>query len=142
MSINTELLNYIHQNAQMGKSTISRLAEMTDDIDFRKTLENQIVEYQDIYNQAEEKLKKENKEPKGLDPSRKIESYMMLKLSTLADKSTSHLAEMMIQGSNMGIIDITKNLKKYNEADKDILELGTRLLRTEQNNINEMKKFL
>jgi len=42
----------------------------------------------------------------------------------------------------MGIIDMTKNLKKYSDADKDILALGNRLLEFEKRNIDELKKFL
>jgi hypothetical protein len=60
----------------------------------------------------------------------------------VTNKNPSHIAEMMIQGSTMGIIDITKNLKEYADADKDISALANRLLKFEQQNIEEMKKFL
>ena len=49
---------------------------------------------------------------------------------------------MMIQGSTMGIIDITKKLNEYNDASKDILDLGKNLLKFQQEKIEEFKKFL
>ena len=41
----------------------------------------------------------------------------------------------------MGIIDITKKLKEYNEADKEILDLADKLLKLEQNNVEECKNI-
>lgn len=49
---------------------------------------------------------------------------------------------MIIQGSTMGIVDITKKLKEYSVADMDISALAERLLKLEQQNVDEMKKFL
>lgn len=42
----------------------------------------------------------------------------------------------------MGIIDATKNIQKYNDAGKEILQLADKLLKTEQNNIEQLKPFL
>lgn len=42
----------------------------------------------------------------------------------------------------MGIIDITKKINEYNSANKEILDLADNLLKFEQNNIEELKKFL
>ena len=42
-----------------------------------------------------------------------------------------------------GISNTMKNhLKKYNDADKEILDLGNQLLEFEQKNIEELKKYL
>ena len=49
---------------------------------------------------------------------------------------------MLIQGSTMGIVDVTKRLKEYKNVDKDISALADRLLRFEQQNVDEMKGFL
>ena len=66
----------------------------------------------------------------------------MINLKTLANKSPSHISEMLIQGSTMGIIDLTKKLKEYAEADQEILSLANKLLKLEQNNVEECKKYL
>jgi len=42
----------------------------------------------------------------------------------------------------MGIIDVTKKLKEYKDANKDITALAQMLLTFEQQNVEEMKKFL
>jgi hypothetical protein len=66
----------------------------------------------------------------------------MINMETLADKSPEHIAEMMIQGSTMGVIQITRKLKEYNEADEEIKYMGEHLLTLEQQNIDECKRYL
>ena len=72
----------------------------------------------------------------------KISVYMSISMKTLMDKTPCHISEMLIQGSTMGIIEATKNLQIYKGADKGILDLADKLLKTEQNNIEQLKPFL
>ena len=46
----------------------------------------------------------------------------MINMQTLTDKSTSHIAEMMMIGSTMGIINAIRNIADYNHAKKDIIK--------------------
>lgn len=142
MTQDMALLNFVYQNAEMGKETIPKLAKMVENTDLRRVMESQLSEYQTIYNTAEEKIKKSNQEAKGVGTMEKISAYTMLNLNTLLDKSSSHIAEMMMQGSNMGIIDITKKLKECPDAEPDTIRLAQKLLKTEEHNLEEVKEFL
>lgn len=142
MTENVELLNYIHQNSEMGKVTLKQLIAMVEDEDFKKALESELNEYKIIFDLSDTDLKEMNKDAKGLNGLSKISTYIMINLNTLGDKTPCHLSEMLIQGSTMGIIDITKKLKEYKDADKKILDLGKKLLEFEQQNVEELKKFL
>lgn len=142
MTQDMALLNFVYQNAEMGKETIPKLAKMVENTDFRRVMESQLREYQTIYNTAEEKIKKSNQEAKGIGTMEKISAYTMLNLNTLLDKSSSHIAEMMMQGSNMGIIDITKKLKECPDAQPDTIRLAEKLLKTEEHNLEQVKAFL
>lgn len=142
MTQDMALLNFVYQNAEMGKETIPKLAKMVENTEFRRVMESQLSEYQTIYNTAEEKIKKSNQEAKGVGTMEKISAYTMLNLNTLLDKSSSHIAEMMMQGSNMGIIDITKKLKECPDAEPDTIRLAQKLLKTEEHNLEEVKEFL
>ncbi len=142
MDGNVELLNYIHQNSEMGIGTIEHLIEINTNEQFEKTLQSQYNEYKKINEITNEKLKERNKEPKDLSSYSQISSYIMINWKTLTDRSPSHISEMLIQGSTMGIIDITKKLKEYPGAEKEILDLANKLLVFEQRNIEECKKYL
>ncbi|SHH57943.1 hypothetical protein [Clostridium intestinale] len=142
MDGNIELLNYIYQNSEMGKDTLTQLIKMTTDENFKNNLQSQLNEYNSIFNEADEKLKSNNKESKSIGTLTKVSTYISINFNTLINKTPSHMAEMLIQGSTMGIIDITKKIKEYKSQDQTILGLANKLLQFEQKNIDELKKFL
>ena len=68
--------------------------------------------------------------------------HASLKLNVTIDSTSSHMAEMVMQGSTIGIIDIIRALNEYNAAAEEVKELGKKLLKTEENNFEEMKAYL
>ena len=142
MNNNLEFLNFISKNAEMGFTSIKDLIDIVEDEEFKEIIKKQQEKYEEIYNEASELINKYDEEQKGVNPMEKFTSYIMIKMNLLADKSTNHIAEMMIKGSNMGIIDIRKKLNSYDEIDKKVNHLGEKLLETEENNIEQLKPFL
>lgn len=142
MNGNAELLNFIYQNSQMGVETIQQLMDITEDEEFKKQLAYQFDEYKGIHAAAREMLNDNGYDEKGLRTLEKLRTYMMINLQTLTDKTASHIAEMLIIGSNMGVINAVKNLKKYQLSETDITSLMERLLEFEEDNIQKLKAFL
>lgn len=142
MNASAEMLNFIYQNSQMGVRTIEQLMDIAEDEEFRKHLKAQYDEYKAIHNEAEALLNKLGYDEKGINAFEKLRTYLMINMQTLADKSSSHIAEMLIIGSNMGIIDAVKNLKRYRGVEKEITDLMERLLKFEENNVQQLKEFL
>lgn len=143
MNGNAELLNFVYQNAQMGVETIPKLLEIVVEGEFREYLQNQLEGYKSFLHKAERMLRENGYDEKGIGLLEKMQSYLMLNIQTIMDSSVSHIAEMMIQGSTMGVTDALKNLHKYeNGADKDILKLMKSLQEYEEKNIEALKKFV
>lgn len=144
MNENQEMLNYIHQNAEMGQDSINKLLEIVDeDSEFKQLLQSQFNEYKIIFDESEKLLNDMNKDAKGINKLQKMETYMMINMKTMRDKSPDHISEMLMQGSTMGIVQIIRRIKKYDGiVDRQIINLGKKLLETEQRNLDECKKFL
>ena len=142
MNGNTEMLNFIFQNSEMGVNTIGQIVELTIEPEFKKQLNSQLAEYEIINKEAKDMLNKHGCEEKGINSFDKIKTYLMINIQTLTDKSASHISEMLIIGSNMGVIDAVKNIHKYLEAEKDIVKLMQWLLKFEQENIKQLTEFL
>ncbi len=142
MNGNTEFLNFIYQNAQMGVITIDQLIYIVEDEDFKACLSAQLEEYRSIFSEARELLNKNGYDEKGISTCSKIKTYFCIRLQTAKDNTPSHVAEMLILGSDMGILDATKNLKKYQDADEDVRNLMQRLLAFEEDNVQQLKDFL
>ena len=142
MNHNVEFLNYIYQNAEMGVGTLTKIIEVVDDEELLKHLKAQLKEYQNIKEEATKKLIQAGHQEKDIGAMQKISAYMSISMKTMVDKTPSHIAEMLMQGSTMGIIDAIRNIKKYSEAEEDIVRLAKRLLKMEENNLEQLKNFL
>ena len=126
----------------MGVNTISQLLDIVEDEDFKNHLNSQFDEYKEIHGAAKSLLNKNGYDEKGIGALEKTRTYLMINMQTLTDKTPSHVSEMLIIGSNMGIIDAVKNIKRYQGAESEIVALMERLLRFEENNVQQLKKFL
>mgnify|MGYP007100321590 CR=1 FL=1 len=72
----------------------------------------------------------------------KLKTYLMINMQTMSDKSTSHLAQMLIEGSSMGVTNALQDLRKYEDADTEILRLMRKLYKFEEKNVETYKAFL
>lgn len=142
MNQNSELLNFIYQNSQMGIESLEKLISINNDNEFNNCLQSQLSEYRIINKQAQKKLHENGYDEKGIGTFAKMQSYIMINFETMMNKTTSHISEMIITGSNMGVIDAIKNIKKYKDAKPSILELMDDLKKFEERNIEQLKTFL
>lgn len=143
MNANAELLNFVYENSQMGVKSLQQLLEIIEEGEFKQYLTKQLNGYEGFHAQAKEKLNANGLDEKGLTTFEKVRTYMMINVQTMMDKSNSHIAEMLIIGSNMGIVDAIKKINDYKEsAEKDIVALMENLLRFEEKNVETLKSYL
>lgn len=142
MNGNAELLNFIYQNSQMGIESIETMIDDVKDAELKEHLCKEIDDYSSFHQRAKDLLNIHGYDEKGLSSFERIKTYIMVNMQTANDKSTSHLAEMLILGSNMGVVDAIKNQNKYPDADKNILGIMRELQKFEENNVERLKMFL
>ena len=62
--------------------------------------------------------------------------------NTMLNTSTGHIAEMMIKGSNNGILEMEKVLKHNEKAGERSTALAQQLIDLEEKNIKRLKDYL
>lgn len=139
---NTEFLTKIYQNAKMGCDSISYVSEKSKDEDLKQSLLKQHEQYSNVAQDAAELLNEKGEPAKDKNPMSKAMLWSGVQMNTLADKSSDHIAEMMIQGSMMGVIDLSRDLKRYSDTDSSVQKLGEKLIDIEEKNIQNMKDYL
>ena len=138
-----QMLGSITETADMGRDSLRHVIEKTKNPQLRGALEKQYSQYDDIYRAADGLLLSKNGKPKMTSPALKAYSHMVSNFKTeTADNATSKIAEMVIQGSTMGVTEITKQLHEYQGSDNTVRSLAEKHVKIEQDNIEEMKKFL
>ena len=136
------LLQFVHKNAEMGRGTIPQVLEAVEEPKLRAALKGQLGEYVTIAGRAEKLMRQRGIAPSETGEMREFMSGMMIRAQTLTDKSPSHVAEMMIRGSTMGTIQMTRELHRWEAAEEETIALAKKLLQIEERNIQQMKKFL
>lgn len=149
----TALLQEIYKGAVMGTQSIRLLLPKVDNPRFRSDLQTQNQQYEQTAAQAERQLKELGQCPKEPEGYQKGMLWAGLQGKTLCNQETSYLAELMIQGSNMGIISLTKVLNSYTPADpqadpagqqaqQQARNLAEATIQLEEDNINRLKTYL
>lgn len=137
-----EILREINQNSKMGMDSLSTVLKKVTNEDFRKLLNNQHNEYQNIYDRTQELLVKHNTGMKDTPAMQKAMSWMGIQLNTMNDSSSSKLSELLIQGNDMGIVKGTKLLNNYTFTNSEIQNLLSDFVRLQEKNIDDLKKYL
>ena len=135
-----EILNFVRQNVQMGIDGIKLVIDDTDDKDFYKELEREMAEYNEVYNEADSLLEEIGGERSDVNAAIKIAAHLSARVKNF-NGSTSKIAESMIQGSTMGVTKLIKHINEYNGDDR-ALKIAEKLVKTEEQNIENLKKFL
>lgn len=138
-----KLLNNIYQNVKMGVDAINTLLPKVEDQAMRQDLTTQLLGYEEFSTQATKLLLEQGKTPKEISAFQKIPAEAGIHMNTLRDRSNSNIAEMMINGSIMGIIDTTRTLNQCRETcPKQLTQLAHDIIDFEDNNVTRMRAYL
>ena len=136
------ILNEINKGIKMGMDSISTISEKVKDCNLKENLQFQYNRYNDILNEVNNELSEFGEFPKELNPMQKAMGWMSVQLNTLDNKSDSKISEMMIQGTNMGIIEGIKLLNHNPSAKPEIKNILNEFVQFQQENVEQLKKFL
>ncbi|MGM9521054.1 MAG: hypothetical protein ACI3VB_01070 [Oscillospiraceae bacterium] len=136
------VLNSIYRGAKTGEQAINDMLPKTDDRAFTADLETQRDEYVTISKEAATRLVNMGTEPEPVGEMKKLGMKVGVTMNTMTNDETNHLAELVIKGSNMGIITMTKVVNGYQQASPETLGLAQKLITTENDNITRLKTYL
>ena len=135
-------LDEIHKGACMGIDAISFVLDKVEDDSLKKELEKEEKEYNKIKEKVEDIYPKYNEgKPHETGVMTKAMTWSGIEMKTMNDKSNSKIAELLLQGVNMGIIEGRKilNNKKINKEVNDIIE---QYVKMQEESVETLKKYL
>lgn len=141
-NVNLALLNSLYQNTAMGINAINQIIPKIDDTQLKGELQAQLNNYHGHAENLRQQIYALDSEPADLGVLQKATSNAGIAFSTLTNSSTTHIAEMMIQGTNMGVIDINKLLNQCQPIDENLKTEARNILSQEQQYIDKLKMFL
>ncbi len=132
----------IQRNTDMAMKAIDTLSDKVYDDQLALQISRQSLKYSELHNEAVKALLDARAEPYRGNYLSDIMLKTGIHYNTLLNTSTSHIAEMMIRGSNNGIVDMEKTLKHNEEAGEKTVSLARALIDLEEKNIARLKDYL
>lgn len=136
------LLRELHKATQMGLEATRMVAPKVTDPALKKEVNRQETCYQELLSKTEGMLSKKGETPEAGDWGKKAMLWGSIQLNTIADASNSHIAEMMINGTTMGIVDMTKTVNELADVDSGVRGLAKDFINCEERHIEALKKHL
>ena len=144
MTKEAEMLEQLYKNVKMGSDSIVKLLPKVSDGKFKTDLTDQLNGYESFAAKAKSRLKDMGAEAKEENPMVKLWSSIGMTMSTLTDSTDSHLAQMIAEGSNMGVTDGIKLLRDYENT--NVSEGAVKLVRDvisfEEKNVERAKSYI
>lgn len=139
-----EMLEQLYKNVKMGSDSIIKLLNKVNDGKFKTDLTDQLNGYESFAAKAKDRLKSLGAEAKEENVMVKLWSSLGMAMSTLTDSSDSHIAQLVAEGSTMGITDGIKLLRDYENTDvsESSLALIRDVIKFEENNLERAKSYI
>ena len=142
MTPDEELLGEVYKSVTMGSDSITTLMSKTTDASMRSDLTTQLEGYQNFATATKTKMYEKNFKVKETSVFVKVPAEVSMNVTTMMDNSNTKIAEMMINGSTMGVIGLTRKLRETAGASEDCVRIATDVVKFEENNITKMKTYL
>ena len=119
--IQKDVLDELNKGCAMGMDAIKNILDKVEDKKFKDVLENEFDKYKEIHHRIETKYEEYSKEePTETSAMNKVMTSMMTEMKLMTDHSDSKIAELLMQGTNMGIIEGKKLLNHKEKLDKEV----------------------
>lgn len=136
------VLDELSKGCCMGVDAINIIFDKVEDENLKDILEKQRSEYENVKSKIDEIYPEySDKDPHETSAMNKAMTWYGIEMKTLTDKSTSKIAEILLQGTNMGIIEGRRLLNK-NDVDENINSLLTEYVNMQEELVENLKKFL
>lgn len=141
-SENINALDEICKGACMGMDAIHFILEKVGSNDLKEYLQECYKKYEKVKENIEEVYPEYNDgNPHETNIMNKAMTWYGIEIKTLTDDSTSKLAELLLQGINMGIIEGRRILNKK-EIDNKVSEIVSEYVSMQEMSMEVLKKYL
>ena len=138
-----EALAEIYRNAQLALESISDILPETEDEEIKAELLRQHEEYERFSAKASVLAKDMGLEVKEPNPMKKVMMWGSIKMNTLTDNSRSHIADMMVQGTVMGVTSLRTTASELPpDGNEEIISLLNEMIKIEEDFEKKWKEYL
>lgn len=138
------LLSEVYRNVRMAEDSIINLMPKVTEEKLRNMLTVQISVYSAFSSRAAKQLAEAGVKPEEENMMTRMGAKMGIMMNTLKDSTQEHLAQMLIEGTTMGVGELLRVIRdaQNNGIDGEALRLASDVLAYEEQAVEEMKGYL
>ena len=136
------VLDELSKGACMGRDAIHFIMDKVEDESLKEELNRQYREYKEVSEEINKIYPEYSEgEPHETSAMNKVMTWYGIEMKTLMDSSTSKIAELLMQGTNMGIIEGRRLLNQKN-TDPEVQEIVEEYVDMQEHAVEKLKQFL
>ena len=136
------VLDELNKGACMGKDAIHFILDKVKDDALKEELNRQYEKYNEISDKINKIYPHYNEDkPHETTTMNKVMTWYGIEMKTITDDSTSKIAELLLQGTNMGIIE-GRRLLNHKNTDNEVHSLVQEYVDMQEEAVEKLKKFL
>ena len=138
------VLDEVNKGATMGMDAIDFLVPKVGDKKFKEVLDIEYNKYKDISRRANNLYENytTEKEPHETSTMNKMMTWYGIQMRTMDDKSNSKISELLMQGTNMGIIEGRRLLNQNPDMNPKIKTLLSDFVKMQEDSVETLKSYL
>ncbi|MBQ9798086.1 MAG: hypothetical protein IJW50_10255 [Clostridia bacterium] len=138
------LLQSVYKNVKMASDSILTLMPKVQDARLKSELTVKLSAYEAFASRAAKLLADEGVKPVEEGTITKLAAKWGSMMNTMRDSTSSHLAEMMVEGATMGVNDMLKQIREAENTtvSESALRLARDVCSFEEKTVEDMKDYL
>lgn len=137
-----KLLTRLFQDAEIGMISIDKVIKKIEEGSFKKLLIKQYESYDKFKEKCDVVAVNSDVDLKENSTMKKFKQTAMVYFSLWKDKSSRHIAEIMITGTVMGIVDTIKTRTDCGDVGEDLSVLVAEFQKMQEEFYEKLKKQL
>ena len=141
--INVKVLDEVNKGTTMGMDAIHFVSSKVGDERFKKVLNVEYGKYKKISERIDNIYSKHAiKEPHETNKMEKLMTWYGINMRTMSDQSNSKISELLMQGTNMGIIEGRRLLNNNPSVDNEVKNILNDFVVMQEDSVETLKKYL
>ena len=137
------ILDEINKGATMGMDAISFVSEKASDENFKQVLNTEYNKYKKISIRVNNLYDNySSKKPHETNAMNKMMTWYGIQMKTMTDNTTSKLSELLMQGTNMGIIEGRRLINQNPDINNDVSNILNDFVVMQEDSVETLKKYL
>ena len=137
------ILDEVNKGATMGMDAISFVLEKASDENFKQVLDTEYNKYKKISIRVNNLYDNYSaKKPHETNVMTKMMTWYGIQMKTITDDTTSKLSELLMQGTNMGIIEGRRLINQNPNINNDVSNILNDFVVMQEDSVETLKKYL